>query len=321
MISSWFVQDLLLSRKDAKANHIVQAVGSSSPEKGSIFAQKLSINPTIHSYQDLYQDPAVDIIYIGTPHAFHKRNCLDAIAAGKHVLCEKAFTITEKEAKEVLDAARAKGVFIMEAMWTRFMPLVAYLKEKLPMIGEVKRVFCDFGLDMDIKSLGPESRLKNPMLGAGSLLDIGIYSLTWGLLMVDFDRIAAVQTIEDGIDVASTIILQGKGVQAILTSSLSCKSDSKFCRIEGTNGHIVVEGPAASAPKSFTIFIKGTEPEAYKYEHEGFGFYYEADAVALDIAAGKKENNVMPHSETLRMMRLMDEIRMQGGATFPQDDD
>jgi predicted dehydrogenase len=113
-------------------------------------------------------------------HAFHKKNCLDAIAAGKHVLCEKAFTITSKEAEAVFAAARAKDIFIMEAMWTRFTPLVLTLQKKLfeeKVIGDVRRTFCDFGLDMDIAPLGVDSRLKSPGLGAGSLLDIGISDL------------------------------------------------------------------------------------------------------------------------------------------------
>src|ERR1700761_1781610 len=131
LISSWFVEDLVLSRSDAKARHIIQAIGSSSLEKGQSFAQKFipHLSPTIYSsYAEVYADPSVDIVYIGTPHAFHARNCLDAIAAGKHVLCEKAFTLTAAEARRVLAAAADRGVFVMEAMWTRFYPLLRSLQ-------------------------------------------------------------------------------------------------------------------------------------------------------------------------------------------------
>jgi predicted dehydrogenase len=125
LISSWFVADLILSREDAKARHIVQVISSSPFEKESAFVAKHipGITPKVYgSYNELYRDPDVDIVYVGTPHAFHKKNCLDAIAAGKHVLCEKAFTITSREAEAVLAAARAKDIFIAEAMWTRFTP-------------------------------------------------------------------------------------------------------------------------------------------------------------------------------------------------------
>src|SRR6201996_7144002 len=131
LISSWFVEDLVLERNDAKARHVIQAIGSSSREKGEGFVKKYipSVSPTVYdNYSDVYNDPNVDIVYIGTPHAFHKKNCLDAIAAGKHILCEKAFTITAKEAKQVLAVAEANGVFIMEAIWTRFNPLVLSLQ-------------------------------------------------------------------------------------------------------------------------------------------------------------------------------------------------
>ena len=349
LISSWFVEDLVLERKDARAKHIVQAVGSSSFDKGKAFVEKHAPNasPTVYgSYDEVYADPNVDIIYIGTPHAFHKKNCLDAIAAGKHVLCEKAFTINAKETQEVLAAAKEKGVFVMEAMWTRFHPLVLALRKMLhedKVIGDIRRTFCDFGLEMNIAALGPESRLKNPELGAGSLLDIGIYSLTWGLITLDSEvgeaanrvNIVATQTLSDEIDIASSILLHypRSGRQGILTSTTEIKSDSLFCRIEGTEGYITVQGMAASAPGSFTVYsknagsatgdvqgeVKVPKGKTYTFEKDGKGFFWEADAVAVDIAACRKESAIMPHAETLRVMRILDEARRQGGARFPQD--
>jgi predicted dehydrogenase len=354
MISSWFAADLVLSRKDAKAEHIVQAIGSSSLEKGKAFITKHIPNssPTVYdSYEEVYSDSKVDIVYIGTPHVFHKKNCLDAIAAGKNVLCEKPFAITAKETKEVLAAAKAKGVFIMEAMWTRFNPVALTLQKKLyeeRVIGDVRRTFCDFGLEMNIAALSSDSRLKNPELGAGSLLDIGIYSLTWGLLTLssslgeqaETPQIAAVQSLSEEIDMASSILLHysSTGRQGILTSTTEIKTEPVFCRIEGTNGYITVEGGVASAPSSFTVYPKNTGSatgdvskvsgggggprgaDVYKFENDGFGFFWEADAVAMDIAAARKENAIMPHAETLRVMEMLDEIRRQGGARFPQDD-
>lgn len=363
LISSWFVQDITLDRRDARARHIIQAVGSSSAEKGKAFvARNVAAGnqscPSIYtSYQQVYDDPQVSVVYIGTPHALHKQNCLDAIAAGKHVLCEKPFTVNAREAREVLAAAKVRGVFVMEAMWTRFTPLVAHLREKLfqeKIIGDVRRVFCDFGLDMDLESLGSDSRLKNPALGAGSLLDIGIYSLTWGLLSLEGEphrqkpHIASIQTLKYNIDTASSILLlyPSTGRQAILTSTTEAKTDMSFCHIEGTEGSIQVYGLAASMPSSYTVYPKNVisatdtiekhspdsgsgsssggipvDGQRFDFPQSGRGFYFEADAVALDIAANRLENGVMPHAETLRVMEMMDQIRLQGGARFPQDED
>ncbi|CAK7202810.1 hypothetical protein SEUCBS139899_005537 [Sporothrix eucalyptigena] len=334
LISSWFVKDLALSRPDAKAKHIIQAIGSSSSEKGKAFAEKHlpGLQPTIYpSYEEVYNDANVDIVYIGTPHAFHKQNCLDAIRAGKHVLCEKSFTLNAKDAKEVFNAANTKNVFVMEAMWTRFRPLTLALRKMIhedKAIGDVRRVLCDFGLHQDIAALGPESRLKNPALGAGSLLDIGIYSLTWGLLTLDAGtgttaqnpKILAAQSLESGVDLASTmILLYPNGAQGILTSATYAKSPKPFCRIEGSKGVITVEGPAASMPTSFTVEPKEGEVQTHDFSAPGMGFYYEADAVALNITASKTEDDIMPWAETTRVLELLDEVRNQGGVKFPHE--
>ncbi|KAG7117990.1 D-xylose 1-dehydrogenase (NADP(+)) like protein [Verticillium longisporum] len=190
-------------------------------------------------------------------------------------------------------------------------------------------------MDQKIASLGPESRLKNPALGAGSLLDIGIYSLTWGIVgsepplggaeglkkAPETPKVLAAQTLSDGIDVGmSAIFLYADGCQSIVTSNTSVKSAPEFCRVEGSEGTVVVEGVAASVPGSFTVKKLNGEEKKYDFERPGMGFYWEADAVALDIAAGRTESAIMPWAETLRVMQLMDEIRRQGGARFPQDD-
>jgi predicted dehydrogenase len=349
MVSSWFVHDLSLNRTDAQANHVIQAIGSSSKSKGDAwvkeFIPSVSPAPTVYaSYAEVYADPDVDAIYIGLPHGLHKQNCLDAIAAGKHVLCEKAFALNAHEARQVFAAAEKTGVFVMEALRIRFFPLVRQLLKLVhedKAIGNVHRVFCDLGLDMDIATLGAESRLRNARLGAGTLLDICLYSLTWGLLLLDPKRDAeiklqAAQTLLDGIDTATSVIMQipATGAQGILTSTSSFRTPDTFCRIEGTKGHITVAGESASLPTSFTVSYKASQrqqedgedsvaasEQTFSFAPPGNALYWEADAVALDIAQGRTENQAMPWSETLRIMDMMDEIRRQGGARFPQDDE
>lgn len=341
-ISSAFVKDLVLVRPNAKAHHIVSAVGSSSSQKGEAFVAanvpNLYPSPQVYSgYEGVYTDQNVDIVYIGTPHAFHKQNCLDAIRAGKHVLCEKAFTLNVKDAREVFGAAKAQGVFVMEALWTRFFPLTQTLQRLLhddKIIGEVHRVFADFSQDHKLDEKGMESRLKNPALGAGSLLNLGVYSTTWALLALDprigkdaqNPSVKASQMLRDGFDVASTIVLQypSSGRMGICTSTSLFKNPSKeFCRIEGAKGHVVTEGAFASKPEAFTVFAKNGDTKGQRHEfpmQSGEGFFWEADAVALDIAAGKLENDIMPWEETIRVLEIMDEVRRQGGARFEADE-
>ncbi|KAL2213941.1 dimeric dihydrodiol dehydrogenase [Sarocladium strictum] len=348
-VTSWFVRDLTRTRhpQDAKANHIIQAIGSSSQTKGETFVNDfipaLAQPPTVYgSYQQVYEDPNVDIVYIGTPNAFHKQSCLDAITAGKHVLCEKAFAINAREAREVFAAAEKKGVFVMEALRMRFFPLVDRLLKLVhedKAIGHVHRMFCDLGLDMDISTLGQDSRLRNPALGAGTLLDICIYSLTWGLLVLDPSKkaeteVLGAQTLYEGVDTATSVILSipSTGAQGILTSTSMARTPHVFCRIEGTKGHITVEGESASKPTAFTVHYKISQPaegepvpvstqeQRFSLDSPGWGLYWEADAAAIDVAAGRTQNSVMPWSETLRVLEMMDEIRRQGGAKFPQDE-
>jgi predicted dehydrogenase len=342
LISSWFVADLILERNDAQANHIIQSVGSSSLDKAKGFVTKhlssVSPGPTVYgNYEDVYKDPNVDVVYIGTPHAFHKKNCLDAISHGKNVLCEKAFTLNASETKEVLDAAKAKGVFIMEAMWTRFFPLVKTIQQLIhedKAIGRVHRVLCDFAMDQGLESKGPESRLKNLALGASTLLDIGIYSLTWALIGLEQPlgkeckiasekpKILATSTLSDGVDTATSIIMHySDGRQAIATShsGIGLKTPSSFCRIEGGEGAIIVDGFWTSMPNSFTLQRRGLEDKEFEFERPGKGLYWEADEVAIVVAAGRTESETMPWAETLRVMELLDEVRRQGGVIFPQD--
>jgi predicted dehydrogenase len=263
------------------------------------------------------------------------KNCLDAIAAGKHVLCEKPFTMNASQAEKVFSAAKEKGVFVMEAMWTRFFPAVKALQKALhdeKKLGEITRVFCDFGLDIDIRSLPDSSRYKNLSLGAGSLLDIGIYSLTWGLLALssdvgsnaDFPEIQSTQTLQDGIDTTSSVILKfpRTGRQAICTSTTDFDSGGDtFARIHGSNGYMVVHGTTASSPHSIVFYPKdGGSEERYDFPKPGRGFWWEADAVAHDLAAGRKQNATMPWAETMRMMKIMDMVRQNSGARFPVDE-
>ncbi|KAF4964047.1 hypothetical protein FSARC_7996 [Fusarium sarcochroum] len=347
MISSWFVTDLLLSRPEAPVRHVVQAIGSSSIEKGEAFATQYcpGSKPSIYgSYREVYNDSDVDVVYIGTPHAFHKKNCLDAIAVHKPILCEKAFTLNAHDAREVLEAARENRVYVTEAMWLRHRPVVKHIQKLVhedKVLGDVFYASSEFGVLQDIANFPETSRYRNPDLGAGSLLDLGVYALTWIMLALDpgtpgkseFPTILASQSHWKGIEVTTSGILTypSTGRQGVFTSTTNANSNPDvLARIRGTKGSIEVHGPCASAPEGFTVYpafdgepgapeLKRGKGEYYDYRVAGRGYQFMADSVALDVLADKSQSSVMPWSETIRVMDVMDEIRRQGGTSYAAD--
>lgn len=199
------------------------------------------------------------------------------------------------------------------------------------MIGDISRVFIDFGLDMPISSLPASSRTADPSLGAGALLDIGIYTLTWASIILDqhpnkpclsTPDVTSSMSFTGGADEMTSMILNYKElkVQAICTVSMRYKGASEFCRIEGSKGRVEVGGAATSKPGFLVVKLKGEEEKRMEFETSGFGFFYEADSVAVDLRSGRKESAIMPLEESLRMMKLMDFIRGQNGLRYKQDD-
>lgn len=174
------------------------------------------------------------------------------------------------------------------------------------------------------------SRVADLSLGAGSLLDIGLYSITWGSIAfggIPENRseltVSSALSLNNGIDEQSTVLLNYRKLkaQAICSASYLYKSEAEFGRIEGTEGSIHLLGKASSKPRALIVKAKGSEPRLFEFDVDGWGFFFEADAVAKDVRDGKKENEIMPHSESLRIMRLLDEVRHQGGMRYPQEDD
>ncbi|KAI9167959.1 sugar transporter [Paramyrothecium foliicola] len=328
LISSWFVSDLSLDRPEATTKHIVQAVGSSSVQKGTKFVAEHcpSQAPAIYdSYASVYQDPNVDIIYIGTPHVLHLQNTLDAITAGKHVLCEKPIALNARDAQKMINAAKEKG--------TRFFPIAKRFPSLLheeKVIGDIATVFVDFGLNLPVSAADPTSRVASRALGAGAILDIGIYTLTWASMTLDTSparqvgvspkllasMIFASDTNPDQrFDEQTSVILQYPDVRAtaICTSSMLYKTGDEFLRVEGSKGSMSVGGVAASKPGYIVIRLKDEEPKRLDFEVPGFGFHYEADAVAEDIRTGKRESSVCSWDTTLSLMSRMDDARAQCG--------
>jgi predicted dehydrogenase len=280
----------------------------------------------------------VDVVYIGTPHVFHCENALNAIAAGKHVVCEKPIAMNTTDAKKMMDAAKARGVFLVEAVWTRFFPLAKRLQGLLhdeQVIGDIVNVTADFSMVMPTTA-NPDSRVASKKLGAGALLDIGIYAMTWASIVLDASpkRDQSVQPTllssmlfndgageEDKIDEQDTIILSYPDIkaQAVCTASMLRKTVSEFCTISGSKGSISVGGMAASRPGYLLLRLDGKSEEKIDFDIPGFGFGWEADAFAEDIRAGRLESEVVPFATTLTVMGRMDAARQQCGLLYPQD--
>lgn len=227
----------------------------------------------------------------------------------------------------------------MEAVWTRFFPLITELKKLLheeEVIGDVSRLFCDFGIPMNIPSLPPTHRYRDLALGGGALLDIGIYPLTLANVILDGRMGNEVEDFEvnasmvlfEGVDVEDVITFKyADGKIGILTASLRTKTLEAFCRVEGSKGSLVLEGPGTSLPTRIKVQVKGQEEKVLEFgfgdpakgERTPMGFRYEADAVGWDVLQGRKENAICPLEETLRMIKLMDAIRKECGVIYPQD--
>lgn len=239
-------------------------------------------------------------------------------------------------------AAKEKGVYVAEAMWLRHRPMVADLRRLLyeeKVIGEVFRATSEFQLHIDLDSLPSTSRYRNPTLGAGAMLDIGIYSLTWVILMLDPDTpqkperpaILAAQSFRHGVEVTTSAILkfpttQRQGILLATTERKNDEPGNVVATVDGSDGFVEVLGAVPSHPTSFVVYPKWTASEKppgrkYDYAEAAQGFIYEADNTALDIAAGRTESEIMPWAETVRVMEMMDEIRRQGGTRYVQDEE
>ena len=313
-IADRFVDDLRLLPRAS-----VVAVGSRTQASADVFADRFGIPHRHASYADLVADPDVEAVYVSTPHPGHHDAALAAIEAGKHVLCEKPFTINASEAQSLVDAARRKGVFLMEAMWARFVPHMVKVRELVASgrLGDVRLVIADhcqwFAHD-------PEFRLFAPALGGGALLDLGIYPVSFSSMV--FGTPTSITAVSDpaftGVDGTTSIILQHEGGrQSVLTTSLEALGPNRAAII-GTDARIEIDS-VFYAPSSFTLTPRDGEPEVFAMAHEGNGLRHQAAEVARCVAAGQLESAVLPLAETLAIMGTLDAVRRQIGLTYPSE--
>ncbi|MFS0880390.1 Gfo/Idh/MocA family protein [Metabacillus niabensis] len=311
-IAKQFTEDLAHA-----SNGIAYAVGSRTKESASTFAETHKISHFYGSYEELAQDPEVDVIYVATPHPFHKENVLTCLQAGKAVLCEKPFTMNAAELEELVHYAKANKLFLMEGMWTRFLPPIRKVNEWLQAgkIGEVGLVKADFGFRMD---WDPKHRLLNPDLGGGALLDAGIYPVSFASMIFGSkpEKILSTAYIgETGVDEQFSIILSyPSGKMASLNGAVRLGLTNE-AYIFGTNGYIHI--PSFLNAKTATLHVSNEEAIHYTDERKSHGYTFEAEEVGRCLLDGLTESITIPLEESIGIMKILDTIRGQWGLKYP----
>lgn len=298
----------------------VAAVGSRRLDAARAFAAEHGI-PTAHgSYEELVADPQVDVVYVATPHSHHADNALLAIEAGKHVLVEKAFTLTQRQARRIAEAAEAAGVVAMEAMWTRFLPHMVRIRELVAAgaLGEVRTVIADHTQSLP---LDPEHRLQNPELGGGALLDLGIYPVSFAVDVLGLPAgvHANAALTPTGVDRQTAMILDyDDGRQAVLYAALDTAGPNRAAVI-GTGGTIEIDR-VFYAPTSFTLYDPSWQVvERFESRVTSRGMQFQAAELEARVAGASP--TTLPIDETVAIMGVLDEVRRRIGVRYTADDE
>lgn len=301
---------------DVEGGELV-AVAARDGERAAAFAQDFGIPRSYGSYAELYADDEVDAIYVSSTHPFHKEHALACIAAGKHVLLEKPATLTVHDTEQVLEAAREARVLLLEALWTRYQPIVRDAVDRVRRgdIGAVRTFHAAFTVPFPYDE---SHRLFDLANGGGALLDIGIYPVTLGHLFVghptDVQVLGTkVATGADSLTALQWISAEG-GVAQVVGDSLSHGASETVIR--GTQGWIQLHGPVNN-PESFTIF-RGAESELVEGERRGRE--HEVEEMQRCLRQGLLESPLAPHADTVAIMTILESARRELGVRYPQED-
>ncbi|WP_337968956.1 Gfo/Idh/MocA family oxidoreductase [uncultured Flavobacterium sp.] len=308
-IANQFASDLLLL-EDAE----IFAVASRNKDKAIEFANKYNCPKAYDSYDALFKDDQVDIIYIATPHDSHAELSIKALENGKHVLCEKPMSLSYKDAIRMIEASKKHNKFFMEAFWTRFIPSVQEVLEKLNQgtIGDIKSVKADFSFYADEKEGG---RLFDKNNGGGALFDIGVYPLFLSYIILGNPKEIMAKSInhKNGIDLQTSMILQYENAQSTLQASIVSESDMK-ATISGTEGYIQLNAPWFIAD-GYSVF-KGEKESKYSLPNFGKGYTYEAIECHKCIRNNQIESLLWSHKNSLDLSKIVEEIKNQIGLEF-----
>lgn len=317
-IASAFATDLRTAGLD------IVAVGSRSQQAADAFAERFGIPHAHGSYEALVADPDVDIVYVSTPHPMHHANARLALEHGKHVLVEKAFTINRSQAEDLQRLGTEKGLLVMEAMWTRYLPHMVRLREIIAAgtLGEIRAVMADHTQSLPTD---PAHRLNALELGGGALLDLAIYpiSFVWNVLGEPVSIQASARLVETGADseVATVMTHADGAISTTLSSSRAAGPNAAF--VVGTQGRAEIERFFWS-PSVLRVFsVDGELVEEFDGRpgpDEGRGMQHEALAAERLVAEGLLAGDVLPIAETVGIMGTLDEIRRQIGVRYPGEE-
>jgi predicted dehydrogenase len=306
--------DGLMAVPDAQ----LYAVASREAEKARAFADKYDAPVAYGSYEELADDSNIDCVYIATPHPMHMPNALLCMNKGLNVLCEKPLAVNKKEAQAMVDLSKSKNVFLMEAFWTRFLLSIRKANEWISQgkIGEVRMMHCDFGFRAEID---PQARLFNNALAGGGLLDVGCYTISMATMLFgnspDIITGAAHIGVTNIDEQAAMVLRFPKGELAVLSAGVRTDTYHNL-HIFGTDGNISL--PGFWNTSKATLNENGKDP-VYFEELVGNGYNYEAASAMESIRAGKIENDIMTHADSLAIAKISDELRKQWGLSFPSD--
>jgi predicted dehydrogenase len=298
---------------------VIVAVGSRTATSAEAFGARFDIPHRHASYEALAADPDVDVIYVGTPHNLHAANTMLCLEAGKAVLCEKPFAINAVEARAMVGLARERGLFLMEAMWTRFRPHMVALRRAIAdgTIGEVRMLRAELCFRA---SFDPEQRLFNPALGGGALLDVGVYPIALAHMVFGApERISSLATIgASGVDEQMTAVLGYAGGQLAICSAATRTATPASALLAGTEGWIEISSPWLP-PAALTLRRRDGAADSLPFTEVGNGYQYQAAEVHACLRAGRIESETMPHTESIAIMTTMDSIRDQWGLRYPME--
>ena len=310
-IASAFVKDLKRA-----SGHSVVAVGSRTLSKAADFAKEISGATAYGSYQELVNDSAVDAIYVATPHPMHLEHTLLAVNAGKPTLCEKPFAISATQAQSMVDAAARNNVALLEAMWTRYLPHIAQLREILAsgVLGEIQTVEADHGQRLADQNI---ARLIDPELGGGALLDLGIYPISFAHLILGTPSAITARAVKTdrGVDAQTSAIFDyANGAQAVINTTMIAQTPCRAV-VSGFLGRLEIDRTFYTPTTMRIVLFDGTTTQ-YPNTYVGHGLREQAIEMARVVRAGLLQSPLMPWSETIAVMKTMDEIRKQIGLLY-----
>ena len=296
------------------------AVGSRTLERAEAFAKEWGIPKACGSYAELINDPDVDLVYVGTPHSHHYDVTKEALLAGKPCLVEKAFMANYRQAKEIVDLARERKIFLAEAIWTRYQPVVKMVRDLIDSgrIGTPRLVTATLGY-----SMGEKPRIMRPDLCGGALLDLGVYALNFVRMFFPADIVSMESQCvksKTGMDLTNAIsIILKDGVLCNLQSSAACVGDN-IGVIAGTDGNLIIDN--INNPQKITVNTHDREfVEDIHVPQQITGYEYQFLACRQALIDGLLEPREMPLEETLYVMQLMDGLRQKWGVRYPMDDE